>query len=126
MSKKPKNLVFVYGTLKEGHGNNCLLKDNNAVYMGDFKTLSGLSLYVAGLPYLVKRELGTGAEGELYMVDDNTLSKLDNLEGHPSFYKRELIKLQDYYFEVWAYIYQENGCDSFSGDMPMCSYRGTL
>ena len=42
-------------------------------------------------------------KGELYEVDNPTRSRLDMLEGHPTFYKREIISVEEH-GEAWAYI----------------------
>ena len=98
------HFVFVYGTLRKGQGNNSLL--SNSKFIDEVVTEENLSLFVSGLPYMIKREGGRGVIGELYAVNEETLSALDRLEGHPTFYKRERIKLRDGVDEVWAYIFQ--------------------
>lgn len=41
-------------------------------------------------------EAGTGmVHGEVYVVNAETLRELDKLEGHPDFYRREWIVLDD-------------------------------
>lgn len=52
--------------------------------------------------------------GELYMVDDATMDRLDHVEGHPDFYKREKIKVYDSNgneVECWAYIFPKEKLD---------------
>ena len=46
---------------------------------------------------------GKSVAGELYEVDGPTLSALDHLEGHPHFYRRERIRLENGE-EVLAYL----------------------
>ena len=119
-----EHLVFVYGTSKRGHGNHNLLSNNEAKFIGTFKTQQGYSLFVEGLPYLVPREEGHGVVGELFLVDVETMTRLDHLEGHPTFYSRERIKLQGYEDEVWVYVYQEKCCDEFRNSTPEYYYKG--
>ena len=97
-------LLFVYGTLKKGHGNHGLIED--CEHVGNFYTDKSLTLLVAGLPFLVKRE-GAGALGEVYRIDKDILRAVDRLEGHPSFYKREKITVTniDDGSQVEAYVY---------------------
>jgi len=79
--------VFVYGTLKRGHGNNRLLKDSK--YIGTGLTKNRFVMYEDGIPYVSKGFSLTNISGELYKVSRATLDNLDTLEGHPIWYKRE-------------------------------------
>ena len=51
-------------------------------------------------------------KGELYEVNKDKLLMLDYLEGHPDFYKRELIDVFDEngrkISDVWAYVFPKN------------------
>ena len=106
-----KHLVFVYGTLREGHGNNRLIPQDvtgeDATTDDDFV----MTAY-SGFPavYLPQHEdEGTIITGEVYEVDDATLERLDGLEGHPHWYKRQqvLVRMENgrsgY---AWIYIMQ--------------------
>ena len=55
-----------------------------------------MRLCVEGLPYVIrgKSKLGKHVEVEVYSVDAKTLQDLDNLEGHPTFYRRDLIDVK--------------------------------
>lgn len=95
--------IFVYGTLKRGYGNNRLLK--NSKYLGSYR-VEGLQLWAHpqnkgwGIPHAIP---GPGRiTGELYEIDYETLMRLDRLEGHPYFYKRQLIKVNNQI--AWIYI----------------------
>lgn len=98
------NLVFVYGTLKKGLGNHALLSRHGAVYHGEHYTSNKFSLYRcnSNLPYAVK-EIGSGIKGEVYKVSDKCLEDLDILEGHPNWYKREIISIPGI-GDCWIYI----------------------
>lgn len=102
-----KNRVAVYGTLKKNKSNHGLMRGS---FLGKGFVGKGYSLYVDGLPYLVKDSSGVGCEVELYLVDDFTLENLDYLEGHPSFYKREKVWVTEFESghktEAYIYIYQ--------------------
>lgn len=75
--------------------------------MFDGFTQKGYSLYISGLPFLVKEKNGEGCVVEVYEVDTNTLLDLDYLEGHPDFYQRQKIFVtnQDTGEEHETYIY---------------------
>lgn len=81
--KSSTTLVFVYGTLKRGKGNNVYLNDSK--FLGEDHVRG--SLYVSGIPYFVNRG-DTLITGEVYEVSPGVLNMLDKLEGHPSWYRR--------------------------------------
>jgi len=98
-----KYLVAVYGTLKQNESNHHLLLNSILAYKGE--TLPHYDMYdLGGFPGGT-----TGTEKlrvEVYIVDDETLLRLDRLEVHPSFFKRELtiIHLDDgEVAEAWMY-----------------------
>ena len=87
--------VFVYGTLKKAHGNNVLLR--TAKYLGEALTNQKYQTVEGGIPYVIHPDnTHPDAEkrrvvGEVYEVDEATLEDLDSLEGHPNWYRREII-----------------------------------
>lgn len=95
--------VFVYGTLKKGFGNHLFLKDQKfcgeALIRGTLVSLKWFPGYIATGNDVVK--------GEVYSVDDETLKRLDHLEGHPRFYERREVKLEDNAKRVWCYCLPE-------------------
>jgi len=100
--------VFVYGTLKKGHGNNYLLAE--ATFIGRGKTLKRFRLFDVGFPYAVPSEKGARVIGEVYKVEDAEIFQaLDWLEGYPTHYKRQVIKVElDNGQVVEAWIYYTN------------------
>ncbi len=82
-----KNLVFVYGTLKQGFSNHRYLAGSK--FLGTGRTVERYAMYASGIPFVVMTEPISEIHGELYEVDDFTLETLDDLEGHPDFYRRE-------------------------------------
>ena len=92
--------VFVYGTLKQGYGNHCLLEDST--FLGKCTTepeftLHSLYAFPAVLPFG-----NTAIKGEVYEVDDKTFKRLDRLEGYPSLYER--IQIPTEYGDAWIYV----------------------
>lgn len=85
--------VFVYGTLMRGEGNHDLLA--SAEFVGPGQSLPCFELHDLGaFPGLVAN--GKDAvEGEIYAVGPDTLARLDKLEGHPKFYRRTTIVLEN-------------------------------
>jgi len=104
-----KHLIFVYGTLKRGWGNNAIIHDqkfvDTAITSPDFQmyTLGGFPGVVLGDNHIL---------GEVWEVDDVAFDRCDRLEGHPNFYKRKQIFValdkNEELVEAWIYIYQGN------------------
>lgn len=103
----PKKLhsVFVYGTLKRGHHNNRLLKhyEPREAFCKYLKLHQG-----PGFPYATFGN--EGIYGEVYEIDDDTLDRLDLLEGVPHHYNRVKVKVKinNKEVEVWTYISPQN------------------
>lgn len=100
-------LVAVYGSLKRGYGNHGFLDTAELLNVtrtaeSDYKMFA-----LGGYPGVVKSDEGYKIHVEVYEVDDETFKSLDGLEGHPSFYCRELTDLEDGQ-QAWMYIYQGN------------------
>jgi gamma-glutamylcyclotransferase (GGCT)/AIG2-like uncharacterized protein YtfP len=84
--------VFVYGTLLAGEPNHHVLGE--AEFLGPARTAPAFELYTFG-PYPGLVAGGhTRVVGEVYAVDDETLARLDWLEGYPGFYDRQEIALE--------------------------------
>ena len=93
--------VFVYGTLLRGEPNHRVLA--GAELVGEARTEPAFELVSLGpFPAMVSGG-STAVAGEVYEVDRWTLAALDRLEGHPSFYRRERIRLESGE-EVLAYL----------------------
>jgi gamma-glutamylaminecyclotransferase len=118
-----KHLVFVYGTLRDGHSNHHLLKE--AHYYGIGSTEAGYAMYlISGYPYVTGSEARYPIVGELYAVDDDTLNTLDRLEGHPRYYERRettVIVCEDRYV-AWMYFRDPQGILMQSGDFNEVKY----
>ena len=93
--------VFVYGTLRGGEANHALLAASRRV--GEGRTEPRYTLVSLGAFPAMVQGGKTAVVGEVYEVDAVTLAALDQLEGHPSFYRRRLIRLADG-DEVQAYL----------------------
>ena len=94
-----RQLVFVYGTLKRGEKNHHWL--DGASWQGEAE-LSGVLLHDLGpFPMAVIGE-GT-AIGEVYAVEERGLARLDELEGYPRLYDRQMLTLNDGQ-QAWVYL----------------------
>ncbi len=91
--------MFVYGTLKRGHGNHHWLA--GASFEGEAE-LPDVVLHDLGpFPMAVAGE-GT-VIGEVYRVDAAGLARLDRLEGYPRLYDRRPLPLADGR-SAWVYL----------------------
>lgn len=87
-------MLFVYGTLKRGWGNNRLLSTSK--YICDAVTRDKFVMFRTGFPVLMREPAPHLAErfwlpvrGEVYEVnDERTWEDLDGLEGVPHMYTR--------------------------------------
>ena len=85
------NPVFVYGTLMSGQPAEDMLGDE-AIIGGD-AILKNYAMYDLGsFPGVVPME-GEQVVGEVYFVDDDTLSRLDRYESEGSLYRREDVRV---------------------------------
>ena len=97
-------IVFVYGTLKEGYGNNRRLtgcKKLGPAKVSDFK------LYDCGFPVAWPSK-GEVITGELWDIEEKkeVLMSLDSLEGEGSMYNRtDVCALDSSGYEVPAQMY---------------------
>ncbi|MDY6992446.1 MAG: gamma-glutamylcyclotransferase family protein [Pseudomonadota bacterium] len=100
--------VFVYGTLKKGYRYHHWLQG----LRGQPAVAPKIDLYAGPhYPFAVR---GQGqAQGELYRVTDMVLAQLDQLEGHPHDYHRELtwvIVPHQRQFNAWIYLNAQAYC----------------
>jgi gamma-glutamylcyclotransferase (GGCT)/AIG2-like uncharacterized protein YtfP len=86
--------LFVYGTLMRGGSNSRLLA--RSAFVGPARTGGGFRLFSLGaFPAMARAKDGDAVVGEVYEIDAPTLADCDRLEGHPRFYRREPIRLDD-------------------------------
>ena len=114
--------VFVYGTLKEGYGNNRLL--SHSKFLGAAQSVGNFVLGNVGFPYAFPsdavpeqyKKLCFPVVGELYEADSvESFLSLDFLEGYPSHYDRR-ITMFDNDVNAWMYVqpdwYNARYCDA--------------
>ena len=120
--KEKNELVAVYGTLLEGernaHWGSGALSRRRA-------TLRGI-LYDTGysFPALVPEATAGLVEAEVLEVDAAGLKRMDKLEGHPNFYRRERVTatLEDG-TEVQPLVYVMNNLPPMAKVIPGGSWR---
>ena len=109
-----KHHAFVYGTL--GSAVNCL-RFPDEVFKGEAITHERFCMKEMGFPVIFRPEdhpdVPTPYDpcpvlGEVLLVDDEQLARMDRLEGHPHFYKRETVLLaeaDEFLLPIDAHIY---------------------
>jgi gamma-glutamylcyclotransferase (GGCT)/AIG2-like uncharacterized protein YtfP len=99
--------VFVYGSLKRGFGNNSIL--GNSEFLGERITADNHYRMISfgafpGVIFSKSAKTVAKVFGELYVVNDYVLKRLDMLEGNGNFYQRELVSLIDEEHPAWMYL----------------------
>lgn len=94
------NKIFVYGTLKRGYYNERFIPNETISKMWYGGTNASLyTIKGASYPALIDVNSGNLVMGELYEIKDEFLDDVidacDHLEGHPYFYRREIIDVID-------------------------------
>lgn len=82
-------LLFVYGTLKQGFPNHYLMQ--GAYFIGTGHTVQKFAMYKHVVPYVVKGEPVSCIHGEVYSIHHSILETLDLFEGNPVWNYREIV-----------------------------------
>lgn len=106
-----KQLFFVYGTLRDGQGNNWLMKEVEGIRLnkekGGATTVNKYKMYGGGIPFVVPDEHEHHIKGDVYEVEGkDSFKAIDGLEDHPNWYKRELIPviIDGKEHQAWLYF----------------------
>jgi gamma-glutamylcyclotransferase (GGCT)/AIG2-like uncharacterized protein YtfP len=94
-------LVFVYGTLKSGYGNN-EFHLGTSEFVGEAVVADATLMAVSSFPGAIEAH-GEHVKGEVWRVDEQTLARLDRLEGCPHMYERRLVPTK--YGDAWMYFW---------------------
>jgi len=110
---KSHELVFVYGSLKNGFGNNVVLQRTNSVLIGSAVTEESIYSMISfgSFPGVYRAndqcETPYRIQGELYAVNKKGMRNLDTLESNGSFYQREVTKIRiddKTTVDAWMYL----------------------
>ena len=99
-----RHFVFVYGSLRRGNAGAMSVRFPDATYVGAGKVRG--SLYDLGAyPGLVLDGAASVVAGEVYEVDDDTLSRLDKFE-LTSDYNRKQVEVEhgSERMDCWIYV----------------------
>ncbi|AFU98411.1 gamma-glutamylcyclotransferase family protein [Simiduia agarivorans] len=101
--------LAVYGSLRQGFHNHHLLA--HCEYLGTFNSANRYTMVDLGsFPGLFHGNCSTIVV-EIYRVDEDTLAKLDILEGHPEHYQRHPQTIEGF-GEAWLYLMPEGYLDT--------------
>jgi gamma-glutamylcyclotransferase (GGCT)/AIG2-like uncharacterized protein YtfP len=87
------SLVFVYGTLKSGEYNHHLLAGSTFIGRAQAMNIALHAHEYSPFPY-AQCTHGSKAWGEVWKVTEQTLRRLDTLEGVPHHYQRMICTVQ--------------------------------
>lgn len=98
-------LIFVYGTLMKGFGNN-----EHVLYDSTFvkaTKITGFEMFTNGaFPMLLESSTDKIIYGELWLINSSAFRRCDGLEGYPSHYNRKQIQTENGL--AWVYFYNTN------------------
>lgn len=103
--------VAVYGSLRKGFGNHTLIDHCNKEWEG-YVLLNNRKMvaYCNAFPAVVVSKLSCPFIAEVYEIDEQTLARLDRLEGFPHFYNRE--KITTPVGDAWMYYIADSSLDT--------------
>ena len=85
--------LFVYGILRRQYGAGRLLSDDE--YKGEYKTAPKYTMIsLNAFPGMLK-DGDNSITGDLFETSLDTIAKTDIMEGHPTFYERQEVDLED-------------------------------
>jgi gamma-glutamylcyclotransferase (GGCT)/AIG2-like uncharacterized protein YtfP len=116
--------VFVYGTLKKGHGNH----ERHLAGAKDLgsSAVEGMLFHLGGFPALCVEEKFTTVAGEVYEVNWPMLLQMDILEGVKNgFYSRIQLDVKPQ-GRVWTYVFTRDKFDGYENHrlIPSGIWRG--
>ena len=98
-----KHLVFVYGTLRSGEARSMSIRFPNSRFVTDAK-VSGRLYDLGAYPGLLSNDSDSLVTGEVYEIDDETLTKLDDFEASSNYLRKQVeISSGDRKRSCWTY-----------------------
>ncbi len=102
-------LVAAYGTLRKGYGNSRLVDRGNN-HVGTGITVEDYRMTSSGIPFVSKNNPVSKIVVDIWKIDSNQLAQVDGLEGHPNWYRRELIdvNVNNSIMKAWLYFNEQS------------------
>jgi len=95
--------LFVYGTLKGGFGLNPILGAERK-FVGHGRLVGYWMFHLGRYPAIIKANDDLWAvQGEVYDITEENLARVDQAEGHPSFYQRVQVEIP-YFGKCQTYV----------------------
>ena len=109
MNTNKNVLLFAYGTLMSGYGNNQYLRNQKLIGAGT--TDEQYTMYASGIPFINENKQTSQIHGELWEVEPKAMPYIDALEGHPNWYQRKQIPVtvDGVKYTAWLYFNDDNG-----------------
>ncbi len=109
MNKSNPIYIAAYGTIKRGFGNNRVIYNADKAFVGAGITKEKYAMYSSGIPFVIK-EPKTPIVVDVFEVEASNLPRIDSLEGHPNWYRRELIPVlvNGKELQCWLYFMTDN------------------
>jgi gamma-glutamylaminecyclotransferase len=108
-NNKETFLLFTYGTLMRGERNEHLLKDAQYICKGVTKPKYRLFRIDGNFVFpAIIDEGDTAVKGEIYECPMSALPSMDRMEGHPHFYCRKPIELEDGLMDAVAFLKKDD------------------
>lgn len=85
-----KKILVVYGSLRQNHGNNRLLR-NSEHLSTEIINIPYRMISLGGFPGLIPSEENNDIVVEVWSVDKDTYRNVEYLEGWPSFYQKAVV-----------------------------------
>ncbi|WP_304459764.1 gamma-glutamylcyclotransferase family protein [Alicyclobacillus sendaiensis] len=95
------HIVFVYGTLRQGQPNRCVMEPHLVRELGKGQIRG--AMYDWGFCPAVTLEEGSVVVGEWVKVTEEGLKALDRLEGYPHLYDRAMVEDMANGLRGWVY-----------------------
>ena len=120
--------VFVYGTLKTKNGNNALLREAGARFLGyDYVEVPRAKFLDLGFFPGVIQPIQDGdtaiVRGEIWYGPQEILTNLDIMEGHPNFFRREKVWSKIHERRCWMYSLPERHLDESTDEVQQGLWR---
>ncbi len=98
-----KHLVFVYGTLRSGGAGAMATRFPNSKFIAEAK-VSGVLYDLGPFPGLLLDESRSLVMGEVYEIDEETLTKLDEFEATSNYLRKQVdITFGNERVSCWTY-----------------------
>lgn len=107
---------FTYGTLRKGESRHNILEHFNAEFISSTTTAPEYKLFDLGSFPGMTANGNCAITGEVYNLPEEALITLDMIEGHPDFFYRTEIKLQDGTIAISYLFPYEGSIEIKSGD----------